>query len=122
MLRIGRVAAQTGLTRKTLRFYEDEGLVCPKARSPGGFRLYDEHNLARIHFILQAKALGFTLAEIQRVRNVREAGESPCRLVRQLLHQKHREVQQSIARLDTLCRDLTKHLAHVEAELHDQDR
>jgi copper chaperone len=70
MLRIGQIAARTELGHKTLRFYEDKGLVKPKARTAGGFRL-DERNIGRLHFIPNAKALGFTLDEIRKPNSVR---------------------------------------------------
>lgn len=62
--RIGEVAARTGLTRRTLRHYDDLGLLTPAARSGGDYRLYDPADLLRLLQIQSLKALGLSLAEI----------------------------------------------------------
>jgi DNA-binding transcriptional MerR regulator len=62
--RIGEVAERTGLTRRTLRHYDDLGLLVPSARSWGDYRLYDEADLLRLLQIQNLKALGLSLPEI----------------------------------------------------------
>jgi DNA-binding transcriptional MerR regulator len=62
--RIGEVADRTGLTRRTLRHYDDLGLLVPAARSSGDYRLYDERDLLRLLQIQNLKALGLGLPEI----------------------------------------------------------
>ena len=65
-LQIGEVAERTGVTQRTLRFYEERGLLKPPSRLEGGFRLYSEDDLRRIEQIKRLKSLlGFTLAEIK---------------------------------------------------------
>src|SRR5512135_3129549 len=65
LLRIQEVAAETGLTPRSIRYYEDLGLLAPAARSEGAYRLYDADDLERLRFIggLRNDA-GFSLAEI----------------------------------------------------------
>lgn len=65
LVQIGQVADRTGLSLRTIRFYEENGLVIPTARSEGGFRLYSEHDVARLEVIKRMKPLGFTLEEMQ---------------------------------------------------------
>ena len=65
LLRIGQVAERTGLSLRTIRFYEENGLVIPTARSEGGFRLYSEDDVARLEVIKRMKPLGFSLEEMQ---------------------------------------------------------
>ncbi|GAA1914166.1 MerR family transcriptional regulator [Streptomyces durmitorensis] len=60
-MQIGEVAARTELSLRTIRHYEDTGLVIPSARSQGGFRLYTEADVARLMVIRRMKPLGFTL-------------------------------------------------------------
>ncbi|MFI8307591.1 MerR family transcriptional regulator [Streptomyces sp. NPDC085927] len=60
-MQIGEVAARTGLSLRTIRHYEETGLVVPSARSQGGFRLYTEGDVARLMVIRRMKPLGFTL-------------------------------------------------------------
>lgn len=65
LLQIGQVAERTGLSLRTIRFYEENGLVIPTARSEGGFRLYSENEIARLEVIKRMKPLGFSLEEMQ---------------------------------------------------------
>ncbi len=65
LLQIGEVAARTGLSLRTIRWYEQEGLVVPTARSGGGFRLYSADDVARFEVIKRMKPLGFALDEMR---------------------------------------------------------
>jgi DNA-binding transcriptional MerR regulator len=64
-MQIGEVAARTELSLRTIRHYEETGLVVPSARSQGGFRLYTEADAARLMVIRRMKPLGFTLDEMR---------------------------------------------------------
>ncbi|MGY1843972.1 helix-turn-helix domain-containing protein [Modestobacter sp. SYSU DS0875] len=64
LVQIGQVAERTGLSLRTIRFYEENGLVVPTARTDGGFRLYSEADVARFEVIKRMKPLGFTLEEM----------------------------------------------------------
>ncbi|MFG2784712.1 MerR family transcriptional regulator [Streptomyces prunicolor] len=64
-MQIGEVAARTELSLRTIRHYEETGLVTPSARSRGGFRLYTESDVARLMVIRRMKPLGFTLDEMR---------------------------------------------------------
>ncbi|AWK12634.1 MerR family transcriptional regulator [Streptomyces spongiicola] len=64
-MQIGEVAARTGLSLRTIRHYEETGLVSPSARSQGGFRLYTETDVARLMVIRRMKPLGFTLDQMR---------------------------------------------------------
>ncbi|MFE9491256.1 MerR family transcriptional regulator [Streptomyces sp. NPDC006641] len=59
------VAARTELSLRTIRHYEETGLVIPSARSQGGFRLYTETDVARLMVIRRMKPLGFTLEQMR---------------------------------------------------------
>ena len=67
LLQIGQVAERTGLSLRTIRFYEENGLVVPTARSEGGFRLYSDDDVARLEVIKRMKPLGFSLEEMQQL-------------------------------------------------------
>jgi DNA-binding transcriptional MerR regulator len=69
---IGEVVDTVGLSLRTVRFYEEAGLVIPVARTAGGFRLYDDESIARLRLIMQMKPLGFTLDEMRLLIEVRE--------------------------------------------------
>ncbi|HWU06145.1 MAG TPA: MerR family transcriptional regulator [Streptomyces sp.] len=64
-MQIGEVAARTELSLRTIRHYEETGLVVPSARSQGGFRLYTESDIARLMVIRRMKPLGFTLEQMR---------------------------------------------------------
>ncbi|WP_436990653.1 MerR family transcriptional regulator [Streptomyces sp. enrichment culture] len=64
-MQIGEVAARTELSLRTIRHYEETGLVIPSARSRGGFRLYTENDVARLMVIRRMKPLGFTLEQMR---------------------------------------------------------
>jgi len=68
LLRINEVAAETGLTSRAIRYYEEMGLLEPAARSEGDYRLYDESDLERLQFIRGLRDdAGFSLAQIRQL-------------------------------------------------------
>ncbi len=72
-LQIGEVAERTGVTQRTLRFYEEKGLLTPPSRMEGGFRLYSETDIQRVEQIRQLqKLLGLSLAEIKEMVEAEE--------------------------------------------------
>lgn len=72
-MQIGDVAERTGLTQRTLRFYEEKGLLAPPTRLEGGFRLYSDDDVQRIEHIVQLKQLlGFSLADIKLMLDAEE--------------------------------------------------
>ncbi len=64
-LQIGEVAQRTGLSLRTIRYYEEVGLVAPSARTQGGFRLYTEVDVARLNLVKRMKPLDFSLEEMR---------------------------------------------------------
>lgn len=62
---IGEVAERTGLSLRTIRYYEEVGLITPSARSQGGFRLYTEEDIARLDVVKAMKPLDFSLDEMR---------------------------------------------------------
>lgn len=69
-MQIGEVAVRTELSLRTIRHYEETGLVTPSARSQGGFRLYAEKDVNRFMVIRRMKPLGFTLNEMRELLEV----------------------------------------------------
>jgi len=106
-MRIGDLASRTGLTVKTLRFYEQAGVLPAAARLPSGYRDYDDSTLARLRFVKGAQAAGLTLNEIRQVIAVREDDGPPCQHVIGLLDAHAAELDQRIAELTSLRADIT---------------
>lgn len=98
-MRIGTVAAETGLTTKTIRFYEQAGLLPEPPRNANGYRDYASSVLDRLAFIRDAQAAGLTLAEIRSVLAIRESGQPPCRHVTGLIETHLAQVDERIAEL-----------------------
>src|ERR671929_2249823 len=71
--RVGEVAERLGVSPRTIKYYEELGLVEPEARSPGGFRLYGEEDVLRLERILRMKGIGYSLAAIRELLAVRDA-------------------------------------------------
>ena len=72
-LQIGEVAERTGVTQRTLRFYEEKGLLKPPTRMDGGFRLYSEQDVHRVEQVRRLQnLLGVTLAEIKEMVDAQE--------------------------------------------------
>lgn len=77
-LRIGEVARRTGLPVKTIRFYCDAGLLQPKARSEGGYRLFDQENLAELAIIRALRAMDVSIPDLTQILEVRRSGVCNC--------------------------------------------
>lgn len=77
-MKIGEVARQTGLTTKTIRYYEDIGILSEARRLPNGYRSYEKSTIDRIDFIKDAQAAGLSLTEIQMILTLRDEGEATC--------------------------------------------
>ncbi|MEV7633016.1 MerR family transcriptional regulator [Microbacterium sp. NPDC089318] len=72
-MRIGDVAERTSLSLRTLRHYDELGLVTPSARTHGGFRLYTEEDVSRLMLVRRMKPLGYTLEEMRELLLVVDA-------------------------------------------------
>jgi DNA-binding transcriptional MerR regulator len=108
---IGELARQAGTTAKTLRFYEDEGLLPAPDRTPSGYRDYPEEALDRVAFIRDAQAAGLTLRQIGQIMDIRDSGRPPCEHVGELIADRLADVarriielEQTRARLEELAR------------------
>lgn len=86
-LQIGEVAARAGLSLRTVRYYEEVGLVLPSGRTEGGFRLYTDEDVQRLRLVKMMKPLDFSLEEMRDLLELRErveAGERDPALVDRL--------------------------------------
>lgn len=100
-MQIGEVAARTELSLRTIRHYEETGLVTPSARSRGGFRLYTETDVARLMVIRRMKPLGFTLDQMRDLLHAidrLDAADPPRDDDRQVLLERVRAYEQDAAR------------------------
>ena len=101
MYRIGELAKQCEVKADTLRFYEKHGLLTPSSRSDSGYRLYNDNDVERLRFILRAKAVGFTLAEITELLSIElDKSNWACADVKGLVDSKLAYVNERITELN----------------------
>lgn len=98
-LRSGQVAEMTGVSPDTIRHYERIGILPHPPRSSGGYRLYSAEVIERVHLVQRALQLGFTLAELSEIVQVRDKGGVPCRRVLNLAEDKLHSLERQIAEL-----------------------
>ena len=84
-MQIGDLAARAGVTPRTIRYYEELGIVEPEERTEGGFRLYSEAQLRRLLIVQSLKDLGFELERIREFFNLKNRSESGGGLARALV-------------------------------------
>lgn len=107
-LHIGELARRTGLNPKTIRYYEQIGLLPVPGRSPSGYCLYETEDEDRLRFIHRVQRLGFTLGEIGEVLALRDRGHAPCHYVTKRLEHRAREINNHIAELNKLKTELNE--------------
>jgi len=116
--RIGELAARSGLTADTLRYYERVGLLPKAARTSGGFRVYPPQALERLRFVKRAQTLGLTLNQIRELVAFQDQGGlKRCRRVRDLLRAKLAEVQARLTELEEFRASLSRYLEDCERTL-----
>jgi MerR family copper efflux transcriptional regulator len=107
-MRIGELAEQAGISTKAIRYYEQLGILTAPARTPSGYRDYDQSALGRLAFVRAGQAVGLTLGELRRIIALRDRGEVPCEHVAGLLQQRSADVEARIAELRQLRRELQR--------------
>lgn len=115
-LTIGNVSKRTGLSTKTIRFYEDEGYVPRPGRSESGYRLYTEGDVWRLRLVRQIRMLGLPLAEIKPL--ITQSMERECAVfagdLNAILERQKLEIDRRIAELESLRDQITVLEGHVE--------
>lgn len=104
--RIGTVARSSGLSIKTIRYYEELGLLKIVGRTSGGYRLFSQDVFARLSFIKRAQSLGLTLSEIKTFLEVYDRGEIPCDHIREKLEEKLAVIEDQLQQLYILKQEL----------------
>ncbi|SNS89114.1 MerR family transcriptional regulator [Rhodococcoides kyotonense] len=119
-MQIGDIAERTGLSIRTLRHYDEVGLVPPSERSAGGFRLYTEVDLARLIVIRRMKPLEFTLDEMRRLLDSLDTIDAGGDGVEDA----ERFVDECHSKAEAACENLRRKLSYAEelTELLDVNR
>lgn len=116
-MNIGTAARQSGLNAKTLRFYEEIGLVRPDRRG-NGYRDYDPGDVHTLRFLKRARSLGFSVEECRRLLALYQDRNRTSGEVRRIAEDKLGEIDEKIADL----RALRRTLEHLVESCHGDDR
>ena len=104
--RIGQLARATGFTEKTLRYYDEIGLLKPAGRSASGYRLYRDDASERLRFIRTAQDLGLSLSDIHNILEISDGGRVPCHHVLGVVKRDLGKIDLQLRRLRELRRAL----------------
>ena len=108
-MKIGELSKNTGFQVETLRYYEKQGLLEPVSRSESGYRQYDEKSLSQLHFIKQAKSVGFSLNDISELLTLRvDKDQHSCGEVKSIAEQKLKQINIKIKELNRMREALHK--------------
>ncbi|NOX37576.1 MAG: heavy metal-responsive transcriptional regulator [Calditrichaeota bacterium] len=113
---VGELARRAGVHLETIRYYEQVGVMPPPRRTNAGYRVYDQQDLRRLHFIKRAKQLGFTLKEIRDLLDLRMDPDTTCEDVRQRALQKVETIERKIRELVQMKRALEQLAATCTGE------
>ena len=105
---IGKLATVTGTNPRTIRYYENIGLLPAGARSPGGHRLYSEAETRRLTFIRHARDLGFSLENIRDLLALADKPELSCQGADALAGAHLQNIQRKIRKLTALQVEITR--------------
>lgn len=105
-MEIREVVRKTDVPAKTIRYYEDIGLLPPPARKPNGYRDYSESDMDRLRLVAGARHLDIPLTEIKEILDMRDQGEAPCTVLLDLLATKADEIELRIRDLRRLQAEL----------------
>lgn len=106
-LSITALARQTGVSSKSLRYWEALGLLPKASRSRAGYRLFSSEAVAYVGFVKKSKVMGLTLKQMQQVLRLARDGRSPCAMVETWIDAR-------IAELETEIQSLTKQLSALK--------
>jgi len=105
-MQINELEKMTGVSAKTIRYYEEIALLPPPNRKPNGYRDYSESDIERLKLVSGARRLDFSLAEIKEILDLRDRDIAPCGVLLELLERKANEINQRIAELKEMQDDL----------------
>ena len=116
LIHIGKLAKEAGTTTRTVRFYEEIGLIKPECRSQGGFRCYCRDQIVRLRMILNLKEMEFDLEQIKAIlkkQDAHDTGGELAHAVLEDLNSQLEEVNTQIAHYQQVRDKLTHNIASI---------
>lgn len=114
-MRIGELAEAAGVNPKTVRYYEDVGLLPQPRREPNGYRRYEQSDLERLAFIRRAQQLELRLDEIREILALRESHQRPCDYVLRVADQRIADLEDRIAAMQRTREELHALLTRAQS-------
>lgn len=115
--RIGEMASLSSLSERTIRYYEEQGLI-KAGRSEGGQRWYTDEDLVYLRRIIELKGLGFSLAEIRRIFELKESDSSGNIRRKALLGEYRKKLDEDLRKLEAL----QQHIDELEWHIHQLEK
>ena len=116
-MRIGELARASGYSDKTLRYYEQIGLLRPQGRTHAGYRVYGRDAAERLRFVKNAQGLGLSLGDITKILDITDAGGTPCAHMLAVVDRELAQIASQAKRLETLTQELRELRSKVAREL-----
>jgi DNA-binding transcriptional MerR regulator len=113
---IGELSRSLGITTRTLRLYEQLGLIDPPQRTEGGIRYYTKEDIRRIKFVLKVKELGLSLKQMQELAEIYRQTKMPDRIMPRLIEilDAHTDaIHRKIGKLSSLARDIAEYRKRI---------
>lgn len=113
---IGELSRSLGVTTRTLRLYEQLGLIDPPQRTEGGIRYYTREDIRRIKFVLKVKELGLSLTQMQELAEIYRQTKMPDRIMPRLIEilDAHTDaIHRKIGKLSSLARDIAEYRKRI---------
>ena len=113
---IGELSRSLGVTTRTLRLYEQLGLIDPPQRTEGGIRYYTREDIRRIKFVLKVKELGLSLRQMQELAEIYGQTKMPDRIMPRLIEilDAHTDaIHRKIGKLSSLARDIAEYRKRI---------
>lgn len=101
-MQIKELSRHTNVPAKTIRYYEEVGILPPPIRKPNGYREYADTDIQRLKLVAGARRLDIPLAEIKEILDMRDRSQAPCTKLLEVLDQKRGEIQRRIEELKAL--------------------
>jgi DNA-binding transcriptional MerR regulator len=124
LLQIGEVAEMLGITTRTIRYYEEFGIMAPPQRLEGGNRVYAKEDILRLKFILKLKELGISLKEMQELSDIYKIHKDSDKMMPRLLQflDKHiHHIDEKITKLSSLRQDIVGYRGRIADVLKEKN-
>ncbi|MDA0229908.1 MAG: Cu(I)-responsive transcriptional regulator [Proteobacteria bacterium] len=117
-MQIGRVAARSGVPAKTIRYYEEIGLIPKPDRTPNGYREYDKQDIEVLRFVSRARGLGFSIQDVKNLLALFNDRGRASAVVKNIALKHVDEIERKMAELDSIRRTLL----HLADKCHGDER